>query len=75
MCLFINLDYLGLGLAYECTSWDMSFHKDITAWTYMALLESTMKILIAVEFINNSIKLIEILGFDIYSLMCSHRCG
>lgn len=57
MCLFIHLDSLGLGLAYECTSWDMSFQADITAWTYMALLESTMKVLMAVKFINNSNKI------------------
>lgn len=47
MCIFINLVSLGLGLAYECASWDKSFHTDIAAWIYMALI--AMKVLMAVK--------------------------
>lgn len=57
MCMFIHLDSLGLGLPYDYRSWEKSFHTDIAAWTYMALLESTMKVLMAVKFFRSSNKI------------------
>lgn len=36
---------------------EMSFHIESTAWIYMALLESVMKVSMAVKFIKNSSKI------------------
>lgn len=36
---------------------EMSIHIEITAWIYMALLESIMKVSMAVKFLKNSSKI------------------